>query len=48
MEKEYTKPEFRVVSLVSSSGIAADGASSNPSSPEEDKEQGFLPWVPIK
>ena len=47
MEKEYIKPEFRVVSLESNTDIAAGDLSQNDPYEPTDKDEGFGPWIPI-
>ncbi len=48
MNKEYIKPEFLIESLFSETDIAA-GESENLPYPgyDEDKDQGYGPWVPL-
>lgn len=51
MLKKYTKPDFIMESLEADTTIAADDEISNPNNLppyEEDKDEGFGPWIPLK
>ena len=45
MVKEYIQPQFEIVSLVSEEDIAV--TISNGNDIDDDKEDGYGPWVPM-
>ncbi|MBO5912684.1 MAG: hypothetical protein J6Q76_04355 [Clostridia bacterium] len=49
MSKEYIKPLFLLQSLESDLSLAAEDVSGDPTDPgyEDDKDQGFGPWIPL-